>query len=127
MATHAAQARFTVLFAQLVLEAARLGYEPVYGETSRTKEQQALYVQQGKSKTMRSRHLEGLAGDLKLFRRGVYLTKSEDYAVMGRYWKSLDAHCIWGGDWNDPVDGNHFEWDPRTPQPRGMRRTTYNC
>lgn len=84
------------------------GYEVVRGEALRTKEQQAIYVETGKSKTMNSFHIICLAQDLSLFKDNVYLTKTIDYKPAGEYWKSLDPECVWGGDWG--WDGCHFQF-----------------
>ena len=50
-----------------------------------------------------SLHYEGLAKDLLLFRDGVYLTDTTDYAELGKFWQCMGG--AWGGEWND---GNHF-------------------
>lgn len=106
------QRRFTLLIGQLICWAYENGYELTGGEWARTKEQQALYVKQGKSKTMSSRHLQRLAMDFNLFQDGKYLQRTEEYRPLGDYWKSLDPRCIWGGDWKSFPDGNHFEmWE----------------
>ena len=108
MTLHDQQAHFSQMFAQLVLHAFASGYEAVINEVARTPEQQQLYVQQGKSKTLKSLHLQRLAGDLLLFKDGTYLTRKDDYAALGAYWKQLDPeHNGWGGDWG--WDANHFE------------------
>jgi hypothetical protein len=46
--------------------------------------------------------------DLNLFKEGVFLTASIDYAPVGRAWEALSddvATCCWGGHFSD---GNHF-------------------
>lgn len=52
-------------------------------------------------------HPKRLAVDLNLFKYDVYLTKTEDHARFGKYWK-LYCNGIWGGDFPKP-DGNHYE------------------
>ena len=52
-----------------------------------------------------SLHYLGLAKDINLYKNGVYLTKTEDYKPLGKFWKSLDNQCCWGGDF---LDGCHF-------------------
>lgn len=83
-------------------------YKITFGEAYRTEEQQALYVQQGKSKTMNSRHRDRLAIDLNLFVNGEYKTDKESYKPLGEKWKSYDPECVWGGDWG--WDANHFQY-----------------
>lgn len=106
------QRLFVRLIAQLIEYAYQEGYELTFGEAVRTKEQQALYVKQGKSSTMNSRHLQRLAVDFNLFRDGRYLTASSRYQFLGEFWEGLHPDCVWGGRWARPVDGNHFELKP---------------
>ena len=108
MTTSQKQRRFTWLVACLIDWAYNNGYEIVLGEAYRTKEQQTLYVQTGKSKTMNSKHLKCLAIDFNLFKDDKYLTDTKDYEPLGTYWKSLDPECVWGGDWG--WDGGHFQY-----------------
>ncbi len=110
MTLHEKQHHFTCLFAQLVLEARARGLEPVIAEVARTLEQQQRYVDTGKSQTLRSKHVERLAGDLLLFRAGALLTETAEYEGMGVYWESLDPQNVWGGRWLTLRDGNHFEY-----------------
>ena len=110
MTLHKKQAHFTTMFVQLILHACALGLTPVIGEVARTLEQQRLYVKQGKSQTLDSKHVQRLAGDLLVFRGETYLTRSEDYEPLGVYWESLDSANVWGGRWLTLKDGNHFEY-----------------
>lgn len=59
-----------------------------------------------------SLHRESLAVDISLFKDGVYLTSSDDYAFAGRQWEALHSLARWGGKFGD---GNHFsfEWQGR--------------
>ena len=58
-----------------------------------------------------SLHRLGLAVDINLFKFSdgtwTYLTQTEDHAVFGAWWKSLDADCQWGGE-GTRNDGNHY-------------------
>lgn len=58
-----------------------------------------------------SLHEIGLAADVLLYRNGIYLTRTEDYQVLGEQWEQL-GHALgldlaWGGRFAKP-DGNHF-------------------
>ena len=55
-----------------------------------------------------SYHAKRLAIDFNLFLDGKQLKKTEDFEFLGRFWKSLDPYCTWGGDF--PSDGNHFSF-----------------
>jgi hypothetical protein len=102
------QWKFSMFLARLITWAYDNGYRISMGEGLRTKEQQAIYVKTGKSKTMNSKHLVCLAQDIALWKDNVYLTETPDYAPLGEYWKSLDPECVWGGDWG--WDGGHFQY-----------------
>jgi hypothetical protein len=110
------QSRFVVLIAELIQYVyAQPGYELTFGEAYRTKEQQAIYFQGGKSQTMRSKHLTRLAIDLQLFVDGVYQQGWKAYEPLGDYWKRLDPGCTWGGDWVTLRDAVHFEYSEPVP------------
>lgn len=92
-------------------------YTLSFGEVWRTPEQQAIYVKTGRSKTLKSKHLDRLAVDFN-FRdsTGKLLCTVEDHAPIGRYWESLSVKNRWGGnfdkDWNTSdnfKDAPHFE------------------
>jgi peptidoglycan L-alanyl-D-glutamate endopeptidase CwlK len=81
------------------------------------KEQAALYAK-GRTKpgpkvtwTLKSRHLDGNAVDLGLFRKGVYMDASNyarTYRVYLKIWKILQQPRLkWLGNVGDPC---HFEW-----------------
>ena len=108
MTTSQKQRKFSLLLSQLITWAYANGYEIVLGEVFRTKEQQKLYVAEGKSETTNSMHLRCLAADINLFKNDKYLMDTPDYKPLGVYWKSLDPECVWGGDWG--WDGGHFQF-----------------
>lgn len=98
---------FSAHFAILVMVAnARPGYSARIDQVSRTiAEAKRLGFE-------KSLHVRRLAGDLLLFLRGKYLTKTADYAWLGRIWKSFSGdydeeflEFCWGGEFGD---GNHF-------------------
>ena len=91
-------------------------------EGLRTKEQQMTYVNQGKSKTMNSRHITGHAVDLAPWEAGKI--PWEDFSkfklvadAMLQASKELDIPIRWGADWDRDgstedetfIDGPHFE------------------
>ena len=100
------QKKFTVLVAKLIIWADLEGYEMTFGEAYRTPAQAALNAKAG-SGIRNSLHINRLAIDLNLFKSGKYQTDSTAYGKMGKYWKTLDPDCRWGGDFSKP-DGNHF-------------------
>ena len=89
--------------------------ELTFGEVYRTREQQLIYMQAGKSKTMNSNHLRRLAVDFNVFINGDLTYKWEDIKPLGDYWESLHEKNRWGGDWNNNeikdgfIDTPHFE------------------
>jgi hypothetical protein len=106
---------FTRNVACLIQHAYDSGYELTFGEAFRTTEQQMIYVQTGKSKTMDSNHLKRLAVDFNFFINGNLTYKWEDIKPLGDYWEALHANNRWGGDWNNNeikdgfIDTPHFE------------------
>jgi len=113
-ALNESQRKFAYFFSKLIQWCFIEGYEVAIGEVERTEAQQKIYFETGKSKTMDSDHLKKCAGDLLLFKTPTsgygYITDSAQYEPLGRYWKSLDPHCRWGGDFKGLADGNHFEY-----------------
>lgn len=102
------QSIFIYNISKLIQYAHSITYELTLGEAFRTKEQQEIYLKQGKTTTANSKHLNRLAIDLNLFKDGKYLTKTEDYKPLGDYWKKLNKENVWGGDFS-LNDGNHFQ------------------
>lgn len=100
------QQHFVLLICSVIRWADKIGYKITFGEAYRTPEQAALNAQKGTG-IVNSLHIKRLAIDLNLFKNGEYLTATEDYRMIGEYWKSLDPDCAWGGDFSKP-DGNHF-------------------
>lgn len=111
------QSVFALNLAKLITWAYEQGYEVTLGEVLRTKEQQALYLQQGRSRTASSQHLKKLAADLHLFRDGKLLETAAGHKPLGAYWVRLHPDNRWGGDFrrdgdrttDDAWDGNHYE------------------
>lgn len=98
------QRRFVRMVGRLIEFAYEQGYELSFGEAYRTPEQAAMNAKAGKG-IVNSLHMQRLAIDLNLFRNGAYLTRSEDYTLLGERWESMGG--AWGGRFSKP-DGNHF-------------------
>ena len=111
------QRRFPRMVAELITYAYDGGFELSLGEAYRTEEQQRIYVESGRSKTMDSRHRDRLAIDLNLFKDGVYINDGGPYRALGERWETLGGR--WGGrfgvrpqEYGAKVgwDANHFEY-----------------
>lgn len=101
------QKAFSVLVADLILQADFLGYEVTLGEAWRPPETARKYAEDGRG-TANSNHCQKIAIDLNLFKDGVWLTKTSQYQELGLWWEeqSTDGlRCCWGGRFGD---GNHF-------------------
>lgn len=91
------------------------------GEGLRTKERQRQLVNEGKSKTMNSRHLTGHAVDLWAIVNGKVSWEQKHYIVIAeavmQAANELGIPVRWGGDWDGDgnwkeerfFDGPHFE------------------
>ena len=100
---------FVQQVAQLILRANSLGVNLTFGEAYRTREQEAIYVKEGKSKTLNSNHLRRLAIDFNFFINGELLYRHPHISFLGNYWESLDPLNNWGGHFPHFYDGGHFE------------------
>lgn len=100
------QRAFTRLVGLLIAYAYANGYELTFGDAYRDPRLAQLNAEQGKG-IANSLHSQRLAVDFNLFKNGVWLQKTEDFALLGAYWKTLDPLCCWGGDFKKQ-DGNHF-------------------
>ena len=109
------QSRFSVLVAQLILQANSMGYDVTFGEAWRSAEVASFQVKKNAEKgtgIINSLHRIRLAVDLNLFIKasGTYLTQSEQYRKLGEWWERQsvgEIRCIWGGRFRRQ-DGNHF-------------------
>lgn len=99
------QQAFSRDLVKLMSKAFELGYEIRIGEVERTIEQQKIYVQTGRSKTMNSNHLKKCAADLHFVKAGQLCYPQE----LGDYWETLDPINSWGGNWKSFKDKPHFE------------------
>ena len=92
------------------------GFEVTFGEVQRPIQMQEIYFKTGRSKTMKSKHLERLAIDLNIFKNGKLCT-TEEIRPIGTYWESLGTYNRWGGYWrglveagkSNFIDAPHFE------------------
>jgi len=103
------QAAFLLDACNLIRYATEQGFKVTGGEMFRTAEQQAIYVQTGRSKTLNSNHLKRLAIDLNFFKDGQIIWDKGILAPLGAYWESLHAKNRWGGNFKSLVDCPHFE------------------
>lgn len=83
-------------------------------EGKRTLAQQKIYVKEGKSKTLNSRHLTGHAIDiLPIDAKGQLINSWLVYTKMAKEMKAaakkVGVSIKWGGDWTRFRDGPHFE------------------
>ena len=100
------QELFARCFVKLLAFAFKKGYDVRLGELWRSKAAAEDNAARGIG-ILNSAHRKKLAGDINLFKDGVYLTKTSDHAILGKYWKTLDPLCRWGGDFARR-DGNHY-------------------
>ena len=112
MTLREAQSLHVKLFGILIAYAYAHGLELTWGQALRTKAEALANAASGAG-ISNSLHLIGLAVDVNLFKDGVWLQKTEDFAALGAFWKSLHPLARWGGDFKSRPDGNHFsiEWN----------------
>lgn len=103
------QAAFLLDVCKLVPFATSLGYTVTGGELQRTPEQQKIYLQTGKSKTMDSKHLRKLAIDLNFIKDGKLVYDIKELTPIGEYWQSLSPKNSAGMFWKSFKDVPHFE------------------
>lgn len=111
------QAQFLIQVTQLLQKAYELNLIVTGCELYRTPEQQQIHIEQGRSKTMRSRHLQRCAIDLNFFTGdadgGLHLTYDKALLQpLGDFWERLDPANRWGGNWKSFKDTPHFERVP---------------
>jgi peptidoglycan L-alanyl-D-glutamate endopeptidase CwlK len=94
------------LYYTFLLKCKGAGLDFVVTCTTRTLDEQKALVEQGKSKTMNSKHLTGKAFDIVAIKDGKPTWKFEDYK---RYADVSPVDLVWGGSWKKFKDGCHFE------------------
>ncbi|MDH4132919.1 MAG: M15 family metallopeptidase [Gemmatimonadota bacterium] len=97
---------FTWFLSLLIEQAWKRGFTATIGEVYRSAAEAKRLAETGAG-IVKSLHTEGLAVDLNLYRSGKYLTRTEDYLVLGEWWEAQHPLCRWGGRFTKP-DGNHF-------------------
>lgn len=103
------QAAFLLDLCRLVEYATEQGFVVTGGELWRTPEQQKIYFESGRSKTMDSNHLKRLAADLNFFMNGALTYDIEALRPLGTFWEALHARNRWGGNFRLFKDVPHFE------------------
>ena len=116
------QVDFLIMEAKLILKAVDLGTPIVRLEWMRDLETQKIKVSIGRSKTMNSKHLVGLASDYAFIDDieddGKINWHPDKYRELGEYWESLGG--IWGGRFGDNPDTKTIEgWDAMHFEGRG--------
>jgi len=101
------QIEFDLMLARLLLFAHEQGIKTKITCLFRTKEEQAKMVASGKSRTMESRHLQGLAADLAIIDMGRAVWDAAAYKPLGDFWTQIGG--VWGGSWKEFPDAVHFE------------------
>ena len=80
-------------------------------ETLRTKERQKELFDNGKSKTMSSKHLIGKAIDIAPY--PIDWNNTDRFIELSKIIKEqankLNINIVWGGDWKSFVDMPHYE------------------
>jgi len=102
------QAKFLVCVSKLVAFAYSQNIKICVLEWYRTKERQEQLVKEGKSWTMNSKHISGLAVDLGILKDGNISWDYKDYEQLGEYWEKHLGQT-WGGNWKQK-DCVHFEY-----------------
>jgi hypothetical protein len=106
---------FTKNIGKLIDYAYSIDIELTFGHAWRSLQEQKRLVSEGKSKTLKSKHLDRLAVDFNFFINGHLTYDFYKIKPLGDFWESLNENNRWGGDWNknDKKDGfldtPHFE------------------
>ena len=109
-----ARMTFTQMLGNLITFASMESIPILVDYVLRDLKTQERLVTSGKSKTMKSKHLNALAADIYVVNveDHVLVTDGTDerYKRLGEYWVSIGG--TWGGHWKTFKDSVHFEYDP---------------
>ncbi len=106
---------FTRNIGILIEYAYSIDIELTFGHAWRSLEEQKRLKAQGKSKTLKSKHLDRLAVDFNFFINGKLTYDYHKIKPLGDFWVELNEDNRWGGDWNKNgkkdgfLDTPHFE------------------
>ena len=84
-------------------------YTCTFGDAFRDPRVHGVYGEKQSYSAAASAHKQRLACDLNLFMDGVFQTTTLSHKPFGEHWKSLHPDNVWGGDFSDNPDGNHYE------------------
>jgi len=105
---------FMALIAQFILIVQSKKWTVTAGEAYRPTFVEKIYVNRGLSKGMNSFHCKRLAMDLNFFEpeseKPCY--EKDKIKELAEIWKSLHPNCVWGGDFKNINDTDHFEFNP---------------
>jgi len=101
---------------KLIQFASAQSLELTGGELYRTLEQQKIYFNAGKTKTMNSLHLRRLAIDFNFFKNDEMTFSKNLLQPLGDYWESLHPFNSWGGNGIKFVDMPHFSRGVGSPE-----------
>ena len=97
------QQKIVSMLADLIKFAESRGYQLTLGDAYRDARVHGEVGVKASYSSANSVHKQRLAIDLNLFKDGVYLSSTEDYEELGKYWENIGG--TWGGRFED---GNHF-------------------
>ena len=103
------QVLFTATLGKFLAWCSLRGYEVILAKVFRTNEQAAIYAKAGKG-IKNSVHTKKLAGDIFLMKNGTITWDADDYAPLGKKWKSMNELARWGGDFKGR-DAVHFSFE----------------
>ena len=83
------------------------GFGIALGELKRDERMQEIYIKEGKSKTKNSKHLQGRAIDIYLFKDGKVIEDCEAYRPIAEYCVALGGNAGYFWKMKDCV---HFEF-----------------
>lgn len=96
----------------LIWEAQRQGYAVKIAYYLRSLAEEQAMINAGKTQLTdpsHSKHVQGLAVDLALFKGGALTEDPADYKALGAYWTAMGG--TWGGSWH-PLDARGIGFDP---------------